>query len=222
MTTAHITWLQDDGSALDATLLPTPEQAEMQQLASTARQRRFFLSRLMLRRLLATHLPPGQLHFSRADSGRLLLAGDTGWHISLSHAASGIAVIVSQSPCGIDIEPPRPAAIEKVAARYFSEAEKSALQAAAPAERLTLFFRLWTLKEASVKALGEGLAGNMSRLAFDVSQPQPTSCTGSPPLQLWQHYSAPHWLAAAVHGTDAVQWQVQQSNVAKLLNQAAG
>ncbi len=216
MSHAHIVWLRDNGQSLDGFRLPAHEQNEMQGFKQVSRQRRFLLSRLLLRQMLSVLLPGEEPHFTRAPSGRLLLAGDSGWHISLSHAETGIAVLLAQAPCGIDIEAPRRVAMEKIAARYFSAQENQDLQAAAAADRPALFFRLWTLKEASVKALGEGLADNMARLAFDVRGEQPRPYASSPALQLWQDYAAPNFIAAAIASSGRVHWHSREANIAEL------
>lgn len=213
---AHIAWLKDDGRSLAGLVLPAHEQAEMQRIKHCSRQRSFLLSRLLLRQTLSALLPAETPHFSRTQSGRLILASHKDWHISLSHAEAGIAVIVAQQPCGIDIEISRRVAMEKIAARYFSRPENESLLATPEAERPALFFRLWTLKEASVKALGEGLADNMARLAFDVSRELPRSLTEHPALQLWQEHVAPHFIAAAVTGSSEVQWHSRQLSIPEL------
>ena len=216
MIQAHIAWLRDDGRALDGLSLPAHEQEEMQRFKHDSRQRSFLLSRLLLRQTLSTLLPDQPLHFSRAESGRLMLTGDSGWHISLSHADAGIAVIAAQRPCGIDIEVSRNVVMEKIAARYFSPQENTALLATPDAERPDHFFRLWTLKEASVKALGEGLAENLARLAFDVSNMPPQLLNTNPALQLWQIQAAPHFIAAAVSGHETVDWHSRQLSIPDL------
>lgn len=216
MTTAYIAWLQDDGSAVDPSLLPPAEQAELAGFRSPERQRSFLLSRLLLRKLLRPHLPHSALAFQRAEDGRLLLADAQGWHFSLSHSAGGIAAITCTQPCGIDIEVPRSVAFENIAARYFSEAEKKALQAINPDKRATLFFQLWTLKEATVKALGEGLAGNMARLSFDIGESPTIKSADAPPLQLWQQHMKPYWLAAALKADSKADWNLQQFTPAEL------
>lgn len=217
MSHAHIAWLQDDGRPLGGLSLPDHDQQEMRGLKHASRQRSFLLSRLLLRQTLSGLLPDQELHFSRAESGRLLLASHGNWHISLSHAETGIAVIVAEQPCGIDIEVSRRVAMEKIAARYFSAEENAALLATAEADRPDFFFRLWTLKEASVKALGEGLADNMARLAFDISGSSPRTYSASPALQLWQEYAAPHRIAAAVTGNETVHWHSRQLSIAELV-----
>lgn len=219
MIAAEIVWLRDDpghpGAEL-ATRLSASEQVTFATFSHGERQRSFLLSRLLLRQLLRKHLPVEAINFTRHDNGRLVLAGNTGWHFSLSHADGCVAVIICRQDCGIDIEKERAAALEKVAARYFSAAENAALAACSPAARATYFFRLWTLKEASVKALGEGLANNMSRLSFDISENTPRLHDQSIGLQLWQTQIAPLWLAAAVKTGEAVDWSIRQIHIAEL------
>lgn len=218
MTTAYIAWLRDDGSAVDPALLPPAEQVELAGFRSQERQRSFLLSRLLLRKLLRPLLPGSALEFLRAEDGRLLLPDAQGWYFSLSHSGGGIAAIACTQPCGIDIETPRQVAFEKIAARYFSRAEQDALEATAPGQRMELFFRLWTLKEASVKALGEGLAGNMARLAFAVDTQPPRLLNPATALKIWQQHQLPHWLAAAIQTDSETIWNVQQYTPDSLLD----
>jgi len=42
--------------------------------------------------------------------------------------------------------------------RYFSDAEQQQLLSCAPDERTSRFIECWTLKEAYIKAVGDGLA----------------------------------------------------------------
>jgi 4'-phosphopantetheinyl transferase len=215
---AEIVWLRDDPAYPHDELkthLSAHEQETLRAFAHPERQRSFLLSRVLLRQLLAKHLPPDNIQFTRTPNGRLVLAGKTAPHFSLSHADGCVAVIVCAQPCGIDIEKPRTAALEKVAARYFSAAENAALAACPPATRAASFFRLWTLKEASVKALGEGLANNMERLSFDISGAQPRLHDRRIGLQLWQTQLTPLWLAAAVKTDATVDWSIRQTRLAE-------
>ena len=54
-----------------------------------------------------------------------------------------------------------------IAEHYFSPAEVAALTNLPAAERISGFFRCWTLKEAVIKGLGVGLALDLA--SFDVS-----------------------------------------------------
>lgn len=211
---ARIAWLRDDPardlSAL-AARLPAAEQAELAEFASTARRRGFILSRTLLRHLLSPCLqrPESGIRFCRAESGRLQLADDNSWHISISHADGLVAVIVAEMACGVDIEQPRALKVERVAQRYFADAEKAYLAQSREAHRQQNFFRLWTLKEAAVKALHQGLAGNLSRLAFSLDEQTPRPLDAALGLQCWQKAENGFVLAAAVASPEPVRWDVQ-------------
>jgi 4'-phosphopantetheinyl transferase len=53
-----------------------------------------------------------------------------------------------------------------VAQHLFSEAEAKAVSRAGGEERLRTFFQLWTLKEAALKSIGEGLAMGLDAFEF--------------------------------------------------------
>lgn len=87
---------------------------------------------------------------------------------NISHADGIAAVVVSEFECGIDCERVREYR-QSVVKRVCSEAEQVMINAAPDNERDLLFFRLWTLKEAYVKALGRGLSFPLreAEFAFD-------------------------------------------------------
>lgn len=89
-------------------------------------------------------------------------------HYNLSHANGIAACILSKAECGIDAE-----AVRKyrpnVVKRAFSDAEKLLLEGADESERDLLFFRIWTLKEAYVKALGIGISYPLNTISFSFS-----------------------------------------------------
>jgi phosphopantetheinyl transferase len=124
-------------------------------------------------------------------------------------------VIVARAACGIDVETMRPVAAERIARRYFAPAETLWLGRLPEAARQHAFFRLWTLKEAAAKALGQGLAGNLARLAFDVSGPAPLWRAEAHGLALFQHDGDGFVLAAAVAAPDAA-WQRRELTAAEL------
>ena len=56
-----------------------------------------------------------------------------------------------------------PNALE-IAERFFSAGEIAALKTVPPAAREEAFFRLWTRKEAWLKATGDGIAESLSKI----------------------------------------------------------
>jgi len=68
---------------------------------------------------------------------------------------------------GVDIERvrPRPRALE-LATRFFAPDETATLAALPEARRLNGFLRLWTAKEAVLKANGSGLSYGLHRVSF--------------------------------------------------------
>lgn len=73
---------------------------------------------------------------------------------SISHCKAGIAVAVDEQPIGIDIESIRHAD-EELIERTMNEEEQRMIRSAAQPDRM--FTRLWTQKEAVVKAEGSGI-----------------------------------------------------------------
>lgn len=218
MSSAEIVWLRDDPAyVLDdfASALDAAERATLAGFQHPQRQRSFILSRTLLRHLLAPKLDVAKntIVFSRCESGRLALSSDSPWQFSLSHAAGLVAVMVARADCGVDIEVRRPVPFEKIARRYFSAAENAWLAQCDAASREHHFFRLWTLKEASVKALHEGLANNLSRLAFDVSAEPARLMDPGCGVQVFQQVDAGFYLAGAAVTTGPVSWKVCSTTI---------
>lgn len=69
---------------------------------------------------------------------------------SISHGENTWAIIFSDTPCGLDIQYNREAKLEKIASKFYQEDE------AESADRLGQdeFFRIWSRREALIKAAG--------------------------------------------------------------------
>jgi len=82
---------------------------------------------------------------------------ENGPYFSISHCKEGIAVAIDEQPIGIDIEGIRHAD-EELIERVMSEKEKLQItNHQSPMESARAFTRLWTQKEAIVKAQGTGI-----------------------------------------------------------------
>lgn len=101
----------------------------------------------------------------RGEHGKPSLAEHPEIMYNMSHA-NGIAVcLMADRECGVDCEGIRPYR-PNVVKRAFSESEKKLIENAPENERDLLFFRMWTLKEAYVKAIGIGISYPLNTVEF--------------------------------------------------------
>ena len=92
--------------------------------------------------------------FSYNENGKPYF--ENGPFFSISHCTEAIAVAVSDEPVGIDIESIRHADLSLIE-RVMSKDESERLKVKDERMRDRLFTRLWTQKEAIVKAQGTGI-----------------------------------------------------------------
>jgi 4'-phosphopantetheinyl transferase len=135
-------------------------------------QNRFAAARGSLRTILALycHADPGSLQFGYRPAGKPYLASGQGPEFSVSHSHSrALYGIARGREIGVDLERIGKPSLdhERIAGRFFSPAEAAYLMSLPPETRVETFFRIWTLKEAYVKALGEGL--RIPLASFEVS-----------------------------------------------------
>jgi len=106
-------------------------------------------------------------------------ASPPGWHLSLSHCNDMTALATACVPVGIDIEPSqRNPDWAGIARRWFSPVEQEWLFRA---NDPFTFLKVWTLKEAWLKATGRGIAGNLQTLEVR----KDFELYGDRPGQLW-------------------------------------
>ena len=125
----------------------------------------------------ATGAPAAAFAFAAGAHGKpeALLDGlPAGVSFNLSHTAGLVGVAVATLPglpLGFDLEPADRRAPMEVARRYFTASEVAWLDGLPEAGRAEGFFRLWTLKEAFIKATGKGLTQDLSAFWFNVDPP---------------------------------------------------
>lgn len=90
---------------------------------------------------------------TRLPAGKPVLADAAGLWFSLSHSGRYILCAVSGRPVGADVQEIRP--VRAGMARRFHPAEREWLESLPEEERNAALFRLWTRKEAWVKAVSE-------------------------------------------------------------------
>lgn len=150
----------------DEALLSPPELARAARYQSDEERRHFVGSRTLLRRFLAgeTGMAPEELEIAIAPNGKPFLANAPGpLFFSISHSGGLIVFAVSHAAeVGVDIERINPSLdLLPVAARHFTQEQYTAIREARGSRRLRLFFRLWTAREAVLKAWGCGCSGGV-------------------------------------------------------------
>lgn len=157
----------------------------------------FLLTRAVLRRLLSAYCPrvsPGKWLLGRSTEGRPVVLGPVAAPVfNLSHTDDMLVLaFAAQGEPGVDVEAlDRELEAAALAQRFFSDAEYQALQSLPPAQQRDRFLRLWTLKEACVKANGQGLARALRDFEFAFADdlrfyPAPHE---SPPHRHWRLWS---------------------------------
>lgn len=183
-------------------LLPPAEQERCLRYRRHADRVRFAASRAVLRQLLAAQLggPAELIDISIDERGKPQLRGGGTLFFNLSHAESFALIALSHGRAvGVDIESAPELCVETV----LTPAELRYCETSADAQA---FCRIWCGKEASLKALGLGIADHLLAVSavptasgrYELSLPQ-----GMPSLQLWS-LPAPAGFVAALAVSDAV------------------
>lgn len=163
-------WWIPPKTALGTTLIADPALAESER--ARARRYRFdrdrddFLrGRLALRGILAGTIGcrPVDVRFCGGPGEKPTLPAVQRCCFSFSRSAGcGLCAVTRIGPVGIDIEAERPMNnLEDLARDVFTSEELDELWALPREEVLAAFFRGWTRKEAYLKAVGVGLAGDL-------------------------------------------------------------
>ncbi len=112
-----------------------------------------------------------QIQFAETDKGRPHLRELPDTWFSFSASTNGfLAAWSSSHAVGVDIEDPRQEVESVEIANYhFAKAEAAFVSEAAPHARRKIFHRLWTLKEAALKSIGEGMPYGLDAFRFELA-----------------------------------------------------
>jgi 4'-phosphopantetheinyl transferase len=95
-------------------------------------------------------------------------AAELSFNLSHTEGMAGIAAIARRDYClGFDVEPIGREVDLAIARRFFCRDEVEWLDALPEGQRRAGLIRLWTLKEAFIKAIGKGLAQDLASFCFD-------------------------------------------------------
>ena len=146
-------------------LLDEDERARWSRFVHPGARRRFGLCRAALRIILGERLgcDSRELSFgyTRRDKPFVLVNGSPAPVIfNVSHSGShGLIAVAPKGRIGVDVEERAPRRdFHILIEAAFGRNEQAALNNASGEDRTHLFYKLWTIKEALIKALGAGLS----------------------------------------------------------------
>ncbi len=127
-------------------------------------QRRAF-QRLCAALAAASRKPMADFEWKHDANGRPALREAPEINFSFASCAQGMVGAWSKSHLiGVDIEPLNHwLDVLAMGKQYFTPRELETLEHSPRSERIALFFRLWRIKEAALKAIGQGLPFGMDR-----------------------------------------------------------
>ena len=142
-------------------------------LRSVDDRRRYTVARGMLRLLIGHYLQcaPAGLRFRYGGNGKPAVIAPRKLHFNLAHSAErAVYALSAVRPVGIDIEQvTRQVEFEQIARRFFTPKEFADLIALPTARRRRAFYRLWTAKEAVIKATGKGLSQPLDEFEINLA-----------------------------------------------------
>ena len=156
--------------------LDEEERSRWQRFHNPAPQRRFALCRAALRDVLCRYINCSneQLALVTAKHGKPFAEVDgkpVSTSFNVTHSGQhGLVAVAPKGRLGVDIEEGAPRRrLQGLIEAVFSPGEQAEFEDLDESGKLRLFFRLWTLKEALVKAHGKGLSMKVSEIEIPVA-----------------------------------------------------
>ncbi len=168
----------DEPELLDQyhSLLSQAERQRWNGIRTEDGKRCFLVSRAMIRTLLGTAInySPTELTITADEQGKPFIdQPTTRWQFNLSHSHGLITLALAYDiAVGVDVEcHHRNTDTLQLARHFFHPREIQQLEALPANKQRQHFFKLWTLKEAYVKAIGTGLSHALDSFGFTFHQP---------------------------------------------------
>ncbi|WP_107670767.1 4'-phosphopantetheinyl transferase superfamily protein [Cyanothece sp. BG0011] len=160
-------------------LLNEEEKIKAQRFRFEKHQQRYTLARSSLRKILSFYLgiSPQDIKFQYNEYGKPELLdkiNTINLQFNVSHSENiAIYGITCDYLIGVDIEYIRPMSeAENLARRFFSQAEFEQISLLSSQEKEREFFKLWTAKEAYLKAIGKGISGGLEKVEISTKKPR--------------------------------------------------
>ena len=111
-----------------------------------------------------TGLKNDELVFDKNDYGKPFLSNITNenTYFNLSHSGNYVVCLIDKNECGVDVEKQHERYIDIASSSFHEEDVKEINKCVNKEEKIKMFFKIWTIKEAYLKKLGVGLSKNMN------------------------------------------------------------
>lgn len=114
------------------------------------------------------------LWYARTAKGKPYLAGEENIDFNVTHCSGLAACVIADTPVGIDAERMGKRRMGAQKRAFTTEEQRWIEEHPCPDEA---FFRLWTLKESFVKAVGTGLSYGLDRVPIRMEKDGTLSCS---------------------------------------------
>jgi phosphopantetheinyl transferase len=175
---AHVLYVPLSGdpelSKLCSSVLSETERQRAARFASEDDEAQFTQRRAFRRYCGATALGSSQclseIAFKETENGRPYLSDSSDCWLSFSSCRFGVLGAWSSTHAiGVDVEEhTKDLEAAKIANQFFSAAEAKAVEQATGPDLLRTFYQLWSLKEAALKSIGEGMPFGLDAFEFEL------------------------------------------------------
>ena len=196
-------------------------RAKAERFLKAEDRERSIAAELLLRKALSdagTDLTEFRYAYGEHEKPALIDAPD--FHFSISHSGNFVMVAAAYEEVGCDIERIGRADL-RIAERFFSEPEKALLRGLPEEMKNAAFFRLWTLKEAFLKATGQGFSMPLDSFSICFEEDGRISVreTGIPEKYAVSELSAvPGYASAVCFRNETLSMNVKVVDIIEVLN----
>lgn len=197
-------------------LLAPDERARADRFRGEADAHRLIIGRGVLRLLIGEvlHLHPEQIAFTYSASGKPSI---TGVEFNVAHSGDVILIAMHQHRIGVDVERVgRTVDVVAMGRACFTARERAVITQSSATQEA--FYRLWTRKEAWLKAVGAGLSFPLRRVdVADAAAPviaPGAAIDGAPPSRIVDLPAEPGYVAACAVSAPECRlrlWRVEET-----------
>ncbi|MDE7086812.1 MAG: 4'-phosphopantetheinyl transferase superfamily protein, partial [Clostridia bacterium] len=109
----------------------------------------------------------GEVRIEKGEWNKPVLVQPKNLFFNLSHSGEWTVIALSGKEVGVDVQQIKPADM-RLARRFFTREEAKAIENAPDPDKL--FYRIWTAKEAYLKAIGTGLNRPLNSIDVHVGE----------------------------------------------------